>query len=94
MNDILSAYKKASGVEEWGVSYTKTEDEIVIVREEVKEGNMYGMAKLALATCITEGTGSNFREEGLLDNEILGLVGDDLDKTVKGVLEGGLQMKY
>jgi len=90
MNEILEAYKKATGVTDWDVSHVKWDEEVAQGKEMMTSGNMWGMAKLALAVEVKEGFGADFAAEGLLDNELLDIPRDTVDATVARVMKGKL----
>jgi hypothetical protein len=54
------------------------DEQIKIGTEEMKAGSMMGMGKLALAVQVKQGLGQDFKEEGLLENELLDLPCEDV----------------
>jgi hypothetical protein len=85
LNEILRAYKTATGVDEGKITHVKS-DEQIISGMEVKTGSMMAMGKLALASIVKPGIEGDFAEEGLLDNELLGLPRENVEETVARVL--------
>jgi len=82
MNEIFSAMKKATGVSDWTVTNVNTDDMVAEGSKEWAMGNMFGMAKLALASQLRPEYGNNFKELGKLDNELLGIEPEDLNAAV------------
>ncbi|KAF3922440.1 hypothetical protein AA313_de0206405 [Arthrobotrys entomopaga] len=87
MNEVFSSIKKATGVSDWSVTATSTDEMIVSGREMWAQGNMFGMAKLAVVSQLREEFGSNFRKLGILDNELLGIESEDVDAVVAQALK-------
>lgn len=78
MNEVLSALKKATGVEGWSGTHVDQDEQIKIGAEEMKAGRMMGMGKLVLAVEVKQGLGPDFKKEELLENESLGLPHEDV----------------
>ena len=93
MSEILAAYKEASGKEDLEPIHLRSDEQIRIGKEEVAQGSMLGMAKLAMAITVGEGMKSNYEAEGLLDNELLGLPRVDLSELVANHLREMEQQK-
>lgn len=87
MNDILEAEKVATGVKDWNITRVDTDKEVKAALEEIKTGSMMAMGKLALASQVKTGLHADFASEGLLDNELLGLVPENVEETVAEVLK-------
>ncbi|KAK6530280.1 hypothetical protein TWF694_003642 [Orbilia ellipsospora] len=87
MNEVFNSMKKATGVSDWTVTSTSTDELVVSGREMWARGDMYGMAKLALVSQLREEYGSNFRKLGKLDNDLLGIETEDVDVVVAEALK-------
>jgi hypothetical protein len=56
----------------------------------MKTGNMWGMAKLALAVEVKDGFGADFAAEGLLDDELLEIPRGNVRETVAKVYKSSM----
>ena len=90
LNEILEAEKKATGVNEWKITYVNSDEKVKSALKELKTGSMVAMATLALASEVKSGLHADFATEGLLDNDLLGLPSDTVDSTVARVLKAYL----
>jgi hypothetical protein len=74
LHQVLRAEQEIVGREGWSVTYANAEEEIEEATKDFKEtGNYFALGKLALCVEVMEGVGANFADQGLLNNELLGL---------------------
>jgi hypothetical protein len=93
LNDLLAAYKSATGVSEWDVAYANVEQGIKEAQETSASatdfmGKMRAIGTLALLVGFKRGLGGDFVAAGLSDNELLELPREDVTETVTRVLKG------
>lgn len=91
MNELLAAYKTATGVADWEVTYGDIEEGIRVAREKFEntkpsEEKSRALGFLAHAIGLKEGLGADFVAAGLSDNELLELPHDDLTSTIAKIL--------
>lgn len=91
MNELLAAYKSATGVPEWKVTHGDVEQGIkeaqeVITSSENFMDRMQAIGRLGLLVGLKEGLGGDFVAEGLSDNELLELPRNDVTETVMKLL--------
>ena len=91
-NEVLNAYKKATGMSDWAVEMVDSKQEIKDRGEKLRLGNLEGMEKVARAVLVQEGSGQDLAVEGSLGNELLGLTRGNVDKTVASVLKGSVDL--
>jgi hypothetical protein len=91
-NEVLNAYKKATGVSDWAVETADSKQDIKDGGEKLRPGNSEGMEKVARAVLVQEGSGHDLAVEGLLGSELLGLTRGNVDKTVERVLKGSVDL--
>ena len=95
LNELLTAYKKATGNEDWTVTHADIDEEIKAAQESLGgpkgSSNMMAVAKLGMAVELKDEFGSNFDKLGILDNDLLGLSRESVDDTVAAVLKVGLK---
>ena len=89
-NEVLNAYKKATGVSDWAVEMVDSKQEIKDGGGKLRLGNLEGMEKVARAALIQEGSGQDLEAEGLLENELLSLTRRNINETVARVLKGSV----
>lgn len=80
--EILEAFKKATGVQDWEVSHGSADQIRGEGFEKLQKGDFSGIIAVIDATLVQAGNGSEFSAYRKLENEELG-VKDDLDATVK-----------
>ena len=91
-NEVLNAYKKATGANDWAVEMVDSKQKIKDGGRKLRPGNLEGMEKIARAVLIQEGSGQDLDAEGLLENELLGLTRGNVDETVARVLKGSVDL--
>ena len=85
---VLDAYKKATGHQDWEVSYISAAEQTKVAQEALARGErMAGAGKLAITISTGEGFLNDYSKvEGRTANELLGLPKEDLDEVVKKAL--------
>jgi len=91
-NEVLNAYKKATGVSDWAVEMVDSKHEIKDGGGKLRLGNLEGMEKVARTVLVQEGSGQDLAVERLLGNELLGLTCGNVDKTAERVLKGSVDL--
>ena len=91
-NEVLNAYKKATGMSDWAVEMVDSKQKIKDGGRKLRLGNLEGMEKVARAVLIQEGSGQDLDAEGLLENELLSLTRGNVDETVARVLKGSVDL--
>lgn len=92
LNDLLAAYKAATGVSEWDVSFGNVEEGIKEAKEASATSSdmmekMRAIGRLGLLVGLKEELGADFTAAGLSNNQLLGIPGDDLTQTVTQLLK-------
>lgn len=91
LNDLLAAYKLATGVSEWSIDYGNIDEGI----EEAKHTSatsenmmekMRAVSRLGLLVGLKEDLGADFVAAGLSDNGLLGVPRGDLEQTIASSL--------
>ncbi|CAI6337838.1 unnamed protein product [Periconia digitata] len=92
LNDLLAAYKSATGVSDWTINTGDVDEGI----EEAKRVHatssdvmekMRAMGLLGLLVGLKEGLGADFTAAGVVDNEMLGVPRGDLEQAVVRALK-------
>ena len=91
-NEVLNAYKNATGVSDWAVEMVDSKKEIKDGGKKLRLGNLEGMEKVARAILVQEGSGQDLAAEGLLENELPGLTRGSVDETTARVLKGSVDL--
>lgn len=91
-NEVLNAYKKATGVSDWAVEMVDSKQEIKDGGGEPRLGNLEGMEKVARAGPIQEGSGQDLEAEDHWRNELLSLTRRYINETVARVLKGSVDL--
>lgn len=90
--DLLAAYKSATGVSDWDVSYGDVDQGIKEAQEicRTSEGmeKMRAIGRLGLLVGLKKDLGADFAAEGLSDNELLELPRENVTETVTRILKG------
>lgn len=78
MNDIVATSKKISGSENWKVTFCDSADQIAQAKydrqhSETPGSRMMALGRLALLVNLRNECEPNYRTQGLLDNEMLGI---------------------
>ena len=92
--DVLAAVQKATGTtpQDWAVENVDADEEIAKYtrqREEATEmgPRMMAIGRLALASNMKPEFGQNFKELGLLENEMLGIPKESMEDVVREVVQ-------
>ncbi|KAF2439155.1 hypothetical protein P171DRAFT_476945 [Karstenula rhodostoma CBS 690.94] len=93
MNEILAAYKSATGVSGWKVAHDSVDQGIKITQETNKTSQefmdkMRAIGLLGLLVGVKKGLGGDFAAEGLSDIELLELPRSDVTETITQLLKG------
>jgi hypothetical protein len=87
-SQILRSVQKATGTnnKDWNISNVPVDEAIEKGLAEFKNGNFKGLLDVLYGNNSKPGMGGRFEEK--LNNELLGLRGEDLDIVVKGIVDG------
>ena len=93
MNNLLAAYKSATGVSEWDVIQGEVEQGIKEAQETIANSKefmdkMRAIGLLGLLVGLKKGLGGDFVAAGLSDNKLLQLPPDDVTETVTKIVKG------
>jgi hypothetical protein len=92
MNELLSAYKSATGTSEWNVTHQDVDEGIKKAKEAMASNDfmtkMMAIGSLGLIVSLKKGLGGDFVAAGVSDNELLGLPREDVAATVNKILNG------
>jgi hypothetical protein len=93
-NDTLAALKRLTGDSNWKISHVSSKEKIKQGKEMLGGGQfLMGSGTLAMAAAYGGGYGEDFRKDGRLSNEFLGLPEkEDLDVVLKEMLEKAGQL--
>jgi hypothetical protein len=92
-NDILASLKRVTGDVNWKVTHVLSEEKIKQGREMIEKGQfLMGNGTLALTAAYGGGYGEDFKKEGKLANELLGLRKEELDVVIREILETAGQL--
>jgi nucleoside-diphosphate-sugar epimerase len=88
LNDLLAAYKEATGVSEWNITHGEVEQGIKDAQETSKSATgfmdkMRAMGLLGLLVGMTKDSGADFVAEGLSDNDLLEMPRGSVTESVK-----------
>ncbi|OCL06609.1 NAD(P)-binding protein [Glonium stellatum] len=88
-NEILKAYGKAVGVDEWNVTNFDADEAIDDAKKQLllSSENLVAMGTLGLAIVVKPGLGGDFKAEGLLDNDLLEIPTLKVDQVVTSILK-------
>jgi nucleoside-diphosphate-sugar epimerase len=92
LNDLLAAYKEATGVSEWNIAHGEVEQGIKDAQETSKTATafmdkMRAMGLLGLLVGLTKDAGADFVAEGLSDNDLLEIPRGNVTESVKKNLQ-------
>ncbi|KAJ4113868.1 hypothetical protein NW768_011398 [Fusarium equiseti] len=95
LNEILAEEQRVTGEEGWEISPIKTEEEILRARQAAMTATkfmprMMAVGRIGLAINLLDRFGSNFKERGILENELLGVPQESLREIVTRVRAGGI----
>lgn len=92
-NDILASLKRVTGDSDWKVTHVSSEEKIKQGREMIEKGQfLMGSGTLALTAAYGGGYGGDFKKEGKLANEVLGLPEEEPDVVIRKILETAGQL--
>jgi hypothetical protein len=88
LNDLLAAYKEATGVSKWDIADGQVDQGIKEAQETQKSSNnfmdkMRAIGLLGLLVGLKKGLGGDFVAEGLSDNEVLEIPHGSVVEAVK-----------
>ncbi|KAF7935807.1 uncharacterized protein EAE98_002027 [Botrytis deweyae] len=86
-NQILASLEKATD-KKWDVSYVDAEEQKKIGMEKIEKGDLSGAMGLIRYINSVKGYGGDYTEYEEMSNELLGVQKEDLDKVVRGIVEG------
>lgn len=86
-NQILASLEKATD-KKWDVTYVDAEEQKKIGIEKMKKGDFSGAIGLIRYVNSVKGHGGDYTEYEEMSNELLGVQGEELDKVVRGIVEG------
>ncbi|KAF7918016.1 hypothetical protein BELL_0721g00010 [Botrytis elliptica] len=86
-NQILASLEKATD-KKWDVSYVDAEEQKKIGMEKMEKGDLSGAMGLIRYINSVKGYGGDYTEYEEMSNELLGVQKEDLDKVVRGIVEG------
>jgi hypothetical protein len=92
LNDLLAAYKEATGISEWNISHGHVEQGIKEAQETSKAATafmdkMRAIGLLGLLVGLTKDSGADFVAEGLSDNDLLEIPNGSVTESVKNNLK-------
>lgn len=87
LNDILTEEQRIVGEDGWKVSHVETEEEIPRAIEAAKTATevmprLMAVGRIGLAVNLLDRSGSNFKERGILENELLGVPQESLREVI------------
>ncbi|KAF7951239.1 uncharacterized protein EAE97_002790 [Botrytis byssoidea] len=86
-NQILASLEKATD-KKWDVAYVDAEEKKKIGIETMKKGDFSGAIGSIRYVNSVKGYGGDYTEYEEMSNKLLGVQGEDLDKVVRGIVEG------
>jgi hypothetical protein len=90
MSEFVALLKKATGVDDWDIEHVKGDEQIERSKDLLAQSKMWpGMGKLALAATVTGGLRNDFATDEKLENEMPGLLRENLGEVVTRVLRDG-----
>ena len=95
LNDILIEEQRIVGEDGWKISHVETEEEIPRAIEAAKTATevmprLMAVGRIGLAINLLDRFGSNFKERGVLENELLGVPQESLRDVVTRVRAQGV----
>lgn len=92
LNDLLTAYKEATGVSEWNIAHGQVEQGIKEAQETCKTATefmdkMRAIGLLGLLVGLIKDSGADFVAEGMSDNDLLEIPRGRVTESVKNNLK-------